>query len=351
MNKKIQSNEYQALIQKLKERVSSSQLRAALAVNKELILLYHHIGSQILASQKKHGWGSKIIDQISKDLRSEFTGIKGFSPQNLKYMRRFAEEYEINEIGQQTVDQLPWGHVVKLIYSVKNKQERDFYIQKTLQHNWTRNTLSMQIESELYKRNGKAVTNFPANLPDDQSKKAQNLLKNPYLFDFLSLGENALEKEVETALIAHMEKFLLELGEGFAFVGRQYHLQIEEQDYYLDLLFYHLKLRCFVVIELKTGKFIPEYSGKMNFYLSAVDDILREPEDNPSIGLILCRSEIGVIAEYALRDLTKPIGLAEYKLTENLPEKLRLKLPTIEELETELTKELTKTDKNRKKES
>lgn len=340
MTKKIINQEYNKFLIDLKERVASSRYKAALSVNKELILLYHHIGMQILEAQSKKGWGTKIIEQLSKDLRSEFPDMKGFSPQNLKYMRKFAQEYNTDEIGQQAVDQIPWGHIVTLIYAISSKNERHFYVQSTLKNGWSRNILSMQIETNLFKRQGNAVTNFNNKLTSPQSDLAQNTLKNPYLFDFLSLGKNAHEREVEKGLVAHIEKFLLELGEGFAFLGRQYHLQIEDQDFYIDLLFYHIKLRCFVVIELKSGKFKPEYAGKMNFYLSAVDDLLRSPGDNPSIGLILCRSKVDVVAEYALRDMTKPIGLAEYRLQDALPENLQTALPTIEELEAELAKDL-----------
>jgi predicted nuclease of restriction endonuclease-like (RecB) superfamily len=267
--------------------------------------------------------------------------MKGFSPQNLKYMKRFAQEYSFEAIGQQGIDQLPWGHNITLMYEVPDKKEREFYIKKVKEHGWSRNVLSMQIETNLYQREGKAVTNFDTRLPVPHSDLAKATLRNPYLFDFLSLGSDAHEREVEKGLIAHIEKFLLQLGEGFAFLGRQYPLQVEDQDFYIDLLFYHIKLRSFIVVELKSGKFKPEYAGKMNFYLSAVDDLLRQPGDNPSIGLILCRSKVGVLAEYALRDMTKPIGLAEYKLTEALPKEIKTLLPTIEELEIELSKDLS----------
>lgn len=344
MSKNIINQEYNKLLRDLKERVASSRYKAALSVNKELIMLYHHIGVQILESQAKQGWGAKVIDQLSKDLRSEFPEMKGFSVRNLKYMRKFAEEYPDSQFVQQVVAQLPWGHIVTLMYSVPNKDERRFYINETRINGWSRNILSMQIETNLFKRQGNAVTNFKDKLPISQSDLAQNTLKNPYLFDFLSLGKNAHEREVEKGLLAHIEKFLLELGEGFAFLGRQYHLEVGDQDFYIDLLFYHIKLRSYVVIELKSGKFKPEYAGKMNFYLSAVDDLLRGPSDNPSIGLILCRSKVGVIAEYALRDITKPIGLAEYRLQDALPKDLQTLLPTIEELEAELAKDLSGED-------
>lgn len=270
--------------------------------------------------------------------------MEGFGIQNLKYMRKFAEEYNLEAIGQQAVDQLPWGHNVLLIYALEDEEERKFYIRKTIEYGWSRSMLSMQIETKLYQREGKAITNFAANLPSPQSDLTHSTLRNPYLFDFLSLGKSAHEREVEKELVKHIERFLLELGEGFAFLGRQYNLKVEDEDFYLDMLFYHVKLRSFVVVELKAGKFKPKYAGKMNFYLSAVDDLLRQPGDNPSIGLILCRSKVGVTAEYALRDMTKPIGLAEYKLTEALPENIKTVLPTIEQLESELSKEFISSD-------
>ena len=341
MDKKITGDNYKKFLADLKSRVTDSRYNAALTVNREMIFLYHHIGTEILRSQKIHGWGSKIIEQLSRDLQSEFPEMKGFSPQNLKYMKRFAQEYSFEAIGQQAIDQLPWGHNITLMYEVSDKKEREFYIKKAKEYGWSRNVLSMQIETNLYQREGKAVTNFDTKLPASHSDLAKATLRNPYLFDFLSLGNDAHEREVEKGLVAHIEKFLLELGEGFAFLGRQYHLQVEDQDFYIDLLFYHIKLRSFLVVELKSGKFKPEYAGKMNFYLSAVDDLLRQPGDNPSIGLILCRSKVGVLAEYALRDMTKPIGLAEYKLTEALPKEIKTLLPTIEELEIELSKDLS----------
>jgi predicted nuclease of restriction endonuclease-like (RecB) superfamily len=346
MIQNIAGANYKEFLNDLKERVATSRYKAALNVNREMIFLYHHIGNQIIQSQEKHGWGAKIINQLSLDLRAEFPEMKGFSPQNLKYMKRFAEEYSFEEIGQQAVDRLPWGHNIILMYELSDKTEREFYIKKTVEHGWTRNVLSMQIETNLYKREGKAVTNFDVKLPASHSDLAQATLRNPYLFDFLSLGKDAHEREVEKGLVAHIERFLLELGEGFAFLGRQYHLQVEDQDFYLDLLFYHIKLRSFLVVELKSGKFKPEYAGKMNFYLSAVDDLLRHPGDNPSIGLILCRSKVGVLAEYALRDMAKPIGLAEYRLTEALPKEIKTLLPSIEELEVELSRDIKNNDED-----
>ncbi|MBX9743054.1 MAG: PDDEXK nuclease domain-containing protein [Chthoniobacterales bacterium] len=339
-NKNIVSKTYLQFLESLKSRVLSSRYQAARSVNKELILLYHHIGTEILKSQQEYGWGAKIIDQLSKDLHAEFPEMKGFSPRNLKYMRKFAQEYPDVEFVQQVVAQLPWGHHLCLLDRVSNQQDRLFYIKQAIAHNWSRNVMVSQIERSLHQRQGKAITNFKEKLPLTQSDLAHYALKDPYLFGFLSIGDEAHEREMEKALIQHMEKFLLELGAGFAFVGRQYHLEVGEQDFYIDLLFYHLKLRYFVVIELKDQDFKPEYAGKMNFYLSAVDDLIKHSGDQPSIGLILCRSKNNVLAEYTLRDMTKPIGLAEYKLCDALPENLSASLPSIEELEAELSKEV-----------
>lgn len=337
----ITSKDYITFLEDLKSRVSSSRYKAGLSVNKELISLYHHIGSEILKSQEKYGWGAKIIDHLSKDLRSVFPEIKGFSTRNLKYMRKFAEEYPDSEFVQEVLAQLTWYHNMTLLDKVPDKQNRLFYVKHAIEHGWSRSIMVTQIENALHKRQGQAITNFKDKLFAPQSDLAHYTLKDPYIFDFLSIGDEAHEREVEKALIHHMEKFLLELGAGFAFVGRQYHLEVGNQDFYIDLLFYHLKLRCFFVIELKDKDFKPEYAGKMNFYLSAIDDLIKHPSDNPSIGLILCKSKNNVLAEYALRDMTKPIGLAEYKLAEALPENLKVALPTIEELEAELAKDLS----------
>jgi len=345
MTNNITSQDYATFLEDLKGRVASSRYKAALSVNKELILLYHHMGTEILKSQERHGWGAKVIDQLSKDLRLAFPEMRGFSTRNLKYMRKLAEEYPDLEFVQQVVAQLPWGHNIFLMDLVSDKQNRLFYMKRAIEHGWSRNIMVMQIETALHKRQGQAVTNFKEKLPSPQSDLAHYTLKDPYIFDFLSIGDEAQEREVEKALIHHMEKFLLELGAGFAFVGRQYHLEVGDQDFYIDLLFYHLKLRCFVVIELKDKDFKPEYAGKLNFYLSAVDDLVKHPSDQPSIGLILCKSKNNVLAEYALRDMSKPIGLAEYKLTEAIPEDIKTALPSIEELEAELSKELGEPEK------
>ncbi len=340
MSKNIISQEYNKFLADLKERVATSRYKAALSVNKELILLYHHIGMQILDAQERQGWGAKVIDQLSKDLASEFPEMKGFSVRNLKYMRKFSEEYPDSQFVQEVLAQLTWYHNVTLLDKISDKQIRLFYVKHAIEHGWSRNIMVMQMELSLHKRQGQAITNFKDKLPSPQSDLAHYTLKDPYIFDFLSIGAEAHEREVEKALVRHMEKFILELGAGFAFVGRQYHLEVGDQDFYIDLLFYHLKLRCFVVIELKDKDFKPEYAGKMNFYLSCVDDLVKHETDQPSIGLILCKSKNNVLAEYTLRDMTKPIGLAEYRLTESLPENLKTALPTIEELEAELAKDL-----------
>ncbi|MCC8371762.1 MAG: PDDEXK nuclease domain-containing protein [Rickettsia endosymbiont of Pseudomimeciton antennatum] len=350
MDQNIISTEYKEFLEQLKTRVATSRYQAARSVNKELIILYHHIGSEILTRQEQHAWGAKIIDKLSRDLISAFPEMKGFSTRNLKYMRQFAKEYPDLTFVQQVAAQLPWFHLVILIDKVKDKQARIFYIYKVLEHGWSRNILVHHIETMLYQREGKAITNFSDKLPSPQSDLVHQTLKDPYLFDFLSISDTALKKEIENTLIKHIEKFLLELGSGFAFVGRQYKLSIGNEDYYVDLLFYHLQLRSFIIIELKAGKFSPRDVGQLNFYLSAIDDQLKHSTDNPSIGLILCKDKGEQIkAEYALRDMTKPIGLAEYKLTESLPENIKTALPTIEELEAELFKDFSdeEGDKNK----
>lgn len=349
MKENFLTPEYSEFLEALKEKVAIARYKAARTINRDLILLYHYIGTEILKKQAVQGWGTKVIDRLSRDLTSAYPEMKGFSPRNLKYMRLFAETYSDLEFVQEVLAQLTWYHTITLLDKVKDKDIRLFYINKTIEHGWSRNTMVMQLELSLHKRERKAVTNYKLKLPSPQSDLAHNTLKDPYIFDFLSLGEKAQEREVEKALVKHMESFLLELGAGFSFVGRQYHVEVGNQDFYIDLLFYHLKLRCFVVLELKDKDFKPEYAGKMNFYLSAVDDLLRHPSDNPSIGLILCKSKNNVLAEYTLRDMTKPIGLAEYRLTEALPENLKSSLPTIEELEAELLKDVNKEAKKLKK--
>ena len=329
--------EYEQLLGDLKDRIRKAQLRAALAVNRELVLLYWRMGRDILVRQDEQGWGAKVIDRLAADLKRAFPEMSGFSPRNLKYMRSFAAAWPEEPIVQQLAAQIPWFHNCVLFDKVKEPAERAWYVRKTVEHGWSRNVLVLQVESGLFRRQGRAVTNFEATLPAPQSDLARELLKDPYNFDFLTLADDAQERELERGLLEHIRSFLLELGVGFAFVGSQHHLEVGGEDFYIDLLFYHLKLRAFVVIELKTTEFRPEYAGKMNFYLSAVDDLLRHPSDEPSIGLILCKAKNKVMAEYALRDMGKPIGISGFKLAESLPEPLRGNLPTIADLEAELS--------------
>ena len=327
---------YGELLESLKARIRHTQLRAALAVNRELVSLYWQIGREILVRQEAEGWGTKVIDRLAADLRREFPDMTGLSRTNLKYMRALAEAYPGNEIGQQAVGQIPWGHNIVLLTRLDDAAERLWYAARTVEHGWSRAVLVHQIESGLYTRQGQAVTNFERTLPQPQSDLARDLLKDPYNFGFLSFGPVVQERELERALVAHVRDFLLELGVGFAFVSSQYRLEVEEREYRLDLLFYHLRLRCFVVVELKVGPFEPEYAGKMNFYLAAVDDQLRREGDQPSIGLILCKERNRVVVEYALRGTNQPIGVAAYRLTETLPQTLWGALPSPEELEREL---------------
>ena len=323
---------YPALLAELKQRIRSARLRAALSVNRELILLYWSIGRDILARQRAEGWGTKVIDRLAADLRRAFPEMTGISARNLKYMRAFAEAWPSEEFVQQVAAQLPWGHNTHLLDALKPPSEREWYARQAIHYGWSRNVLVHQIESGLFARQGSALTNFARTLPAEQSELAQQLIKDPYSFDFLSLGPDIQERDLERGLIEHLRSLILELGKGFAFVGSQYHLEVGGQDYYLDLLFYHLRLRCFVVLELKVEDFKPEFAGKMNFYLSAVDDQLRHADDQLSIGIILCKGRNEVIVEYALRDHSKPMGVAGYRLSPALPDKLKRDLPTVEDL-------------------
>lgn len=327
---------YALLLDSLREHIRRAQIRAALSVNREMVLLYWQIGREILAQQAQHGWGAKVIDHLSQDLRQAFPEMKGFSARNLKYMRAFAAAWPEDVFVQQVAAQIPWFHNCVLLDKLSSPAEREWYARKTIENGWSRNILVHQIDSRLHLRLGEAQTNFAHTLPSPQSELAQQVLKDPYIFDFLNLGEAAYERDLEKALLEQLRSFLLELGLGFAFIGSQYHLEVGGQDFYLDLLFYHFRLRCFVAFELKIGEFLPEYAGKMNFYLSALDSTLRGEQDEPSIGVILCRAKNRVIVEYALRDLSKPIGVSAYQLTQALPESLKGSLPTIEELEAEL---------------
>jgi predicted nuclease of restriction endonuclease-like (RecB) superfamily len=327
---------YADWLAELKIRIHTAQQRATLAVNRELVLLYWQIGRDILARQAEQGWGAKVIERLAHDLRAAFLDMKGFSPRNLKYMRAFAEAWPDEEFVQEVLAQLPWYHQLALLDKLPGPETRRWYAAKAIEHNWSRNVLVMQIETRLLERSGKAVTNFVASLPKPQSDLARESLKDPYRFDFLGLTDEAQEREVEKALVSHVTEFLLELGAGFAFVGRQVLLDVGGDEFFIDLLFYHLKLRCYVVIELKGGKFKPEHLGQLGFYLTAVDRQVKSEHDNPTIGLLLCKTKNKVVAEYALGDKSRPMGIAEYKLLESLPVELQTSLPSIEQIEREL---------------
>ncbi len=366
---------YRALLTSVKQRIRQAQMQAALAANAELILLYWDIGCLIHQRQQEEGWGAGIIPRLSNDIHNELPEIKGFSQRNIKRMLRFYREYpDLRDTGNSEANLLkekvprvvalldaepveskvpplvapfwglffsvPWSHHIILLEKLKEVSIRCWYMEQVQTNGWSRDTLASMIRSQLYERQGTAVTNFKNKLPSGQSELASQLLKDPYIFDFLTLEEPFHERELETGLVQHLEKFLLELGQGFAFIGRQHHLTVSDNDYYLDLLFYHYRLHCFVVVDLKRGKFKPEYAGKMNFYCSVVDDQLRQKNDAPTIGLILCQTKDRVIAEYALRDVHKPIGVSDYDLTQALPETLKSSLPSIKEIEAELSQEL-----------
>ncbi len=363
-------SDYPSMLRDIKARIRTAQVKAVMSANSEMILLYWDIGRMINKRKEREGWGSAVIQRLSHDIRNELPEVKGFSARNMRRMTQFYGEYPIwpqavakfqvtgNEevintpravaklpetdpatIVQQLAAQIPWAHNVTLMEKVKDLAVRAWYMRQTIEQGWSRDVLSAMIQSAAHERQGSAVTNFADRLPPAQSDLAQQTLKDPYIFDFLTLDQPFRERELETGLVRHLQKFLVELGQGFAFVGRQYHLDVGDDDFYLDLLFYHLKLRCFFVIDLKRGSFKPEYAGKMNFYLGVVDDRLRHETDRPTIGLILCQEKNRVVAEYALRDMQKPIGISEYQLTRALPSELQSALPTIEEIELELSGE------------
>tara|TARA_R110002050_G_scaffold195593_1_gene330437 strand:- start:31700 stop:32779 length:1080 start_codon:yes stop_codon:yes gene_type:complete len=359
MNSPTESD-YKNWLLSLKIKIQGSQQKAVTSVNKELIRLYYSIGKELFAKQQVANWGDKVLQDVSNDLKREFSGLKGFSLTNLKYMRSFYAFYSDRSIGQQPVDQLqkesksfenelpifsqqpvdqiPWGHNILIFTKSKSIEEATFYIQKTITNGWSRDTLALQVKSNLYKRLGSAITNFEHTLPEPQSELATQTIKDPYVFDFLSLTEDFKEKDLENQLIEHVSKFLLELGKGFAFLGKQYPVEVADQDYYIDLLFYHTILKCYVVIELKNTKFMPEYAGKLNFYLSVVDDTIKHESDKPSIGILLCRDKNNVEVEFALRGMSQPIGVSEFNLTGVIPDDLKSSLPTIEEIEKGLEK-------------
>jgi len=339
---------YAELLNTLKIRIRTAQTSAALAANREMIALYWDIGKAIVERQEKDKWGNAVISQIARDLQQAFPGIAGFSPRNIWDMRRMYLTFRHDEILRQVVAELPWGHILLLLNSVKNDDARLlWYAQQVLEHGWSRNILAIQIKSNIYARKSQAVTNFQITLPPPQSDLACEALKDPYLFDFLTLEDAARERELEDQLVTHLTRFFLELGAGFAFIGRQVRLEVGGKEYYLDLLFYHTHLHCYVVVELKAGEFRPEDAGKLNFYLSAVDDRMQTSQDHPTIGILLCRGKHRLVVEYALRGLARPIGVADWQtqFVSTLPTDLRPNLPTIEEFEAglqKLTDEITK---------
>ena len=342
-NEKTDLKEYNSFLVDIKNKIKLSQQKAFSSVNQEMIKLYFNIGLVIDARQKELGWGAKVIDKLSLDILEEFPDMKGFSSRNIKRMLRFYKEYrtDFSKVPL-TVAQIPWTHNIILIEKIKDKKLRYWYMQKVLENGWSKDILSLMIKSEVHKREGNLVSNFKEVLPKNDSDLVQQSFKDPYLFDFMSITEPFKERELENSLIKNMEKFLIELGSGFAFVGRQYKLEIGDDEFYIDLLFYHLKLRCFVVVELKKGKFKPEYSGQVNFYCGAIDSILAQKDDKPTIGLILCQEKNEIVAEYSLRNMSQPIGISEYQLTEVLPKEFESSLPTIEMIENELTNTLNK---------
>lgn len=329
---------YSDFLADLKQRIRAAQTRAAFAVSRELVLLYWSVGREILVRQQSEGWGAKIIERLAHDLQIEFPGVEGFSPRNLKYMRSLAEAWPEPEIVPQLVALLPWGHLRVLLDQLKDPGLREWYLRAAVQYGWSRNVLVLQIKSRLHEREGQALTNFQRALPPPDSDLAEQVLKDPYNFDFLTVASAAKEREIERGLLIHLRDLLLELGRGFAFIGSQVPLEVGDESFYLDLLFYHVRLHCYFVIELKTGRFKPEWAGKLNFYLSAVDDLMRSGQDGPTIGLLLCESHRSPIVEYTLRNIEKPIGVSSYRVTRELPTPIREEVPTVEDLQEVVTK-------------
>lgn len=340
--------EYHEFLTDLKQRIQIAQLKAAALVNRELMTLYWDIGQRLSKKTSQGAWGSKIVERLAKDLSRTFPGVAGFSKRNLELMRQFAECYP-KGIYETAVSQIPWGHNIVLMQRLDTYEDRLWYVHETIKNGWSRNVLAMRIESELHKRKGKAINNFAVTLPAPNADLATESLKDPYCLDFLTLTDDAHEREIEQGLIDHLQKFLLELGQGFAFIGRQYHLEVGGEDIYIDLLFYHYKLRCFIVIELKTGPFKASDAGQVSYYLTAVDRLVKTPEDNPTIGIVLCKEKNKITVEYALSNLKSPIGVSSYtmKFIEKLPKELKGKLPSLEEIEAEFIKEKPKKKKSK----
>ena len=331
----INSEEYLSTIESIKQNIRTAQYRATISVNKELLLLYHSIG---LVINEHKAWGNKFVENLAADIKLAFPDVTGYSVRNLKYMAKFALRFPDREFVQAVLAQITWYHHITLMDKVKSADEHIWYAEQAAKNGWTRNVLVHQIESGLYQRQVlvEKVSNFENRLPSPQSELALQTMKDPHIFDFIPFKEDMRERDMEHALVKDVTKLLLELGTGFAFLGNQYHLNVGGDDFYIDLLFYNLNLRCYVVIELKTGEFKPEYAGQLNFYLSAVDGILKKEHDNPSIGLLLCKSKNDLVAEYSLKDMSKPIGVSAYRVTSNLPEELEKQLPSIEDIQSRI---------------
>jgi len=334
----VMPDDYALFLQDLKIRIRQERIKTVISANSALVLMYWDIGFLILEKQKDAGWGARIIDRMAYDLKEEFPDMRGFSARNLKYMRNFAEKWPNRELVQRTVALIPWRSNLILLEKVKDTSTRLWYAEKTIENGWSKNVLAFQIEARLDKRIGQTANNFEIALPPSDSDMANQIFKDPYVFDFLGTADTRRERELENKLMEHLEKFLLELGQGFAFVGRQVHLEFSDQDYYIDLLFYHLKLRCFVVVELKSGKFDPGHVSKLNMYMNIVNDLMRHPDDQKTIGLLLVKEKNHTVAKYALDGYTNPIGVAEWEkqITQNLPDELKSSLPSIEEIEAEI---------------
>ncbi len=338
------NDDYKSWLKDLKQQVLQTQIKAAVQVNSTLLTFYWQLGLEIVERQQQSSWGEGFLKQLSQDLMAEFPQVKGFSERNIKYIRQWVLFWtEVGTIGQQAVAQLslslvkiPWGHNLKIISKCKSVSEARYYVENTIEHGWSRAVLTHQIESDLWQREGKAINHFSATLPAPQSDLAEQTLKDPYVFDFLSLSKQFNERELEQALTDHITQFLLELGAGFAYMGKQFPLQVGEREFFIDLLFYHARLHCYVVVELKIGDFEPEHAGKLNFYIKAVDEQLCKTGDEPTIGILLCKHKDKLVAEYALSGMQRPMGVSEYQLTQSLPESLQSILPSIEQIENEL---------------
>ena len=328
----MNSNEYLNIVESIKQEIRTAQYRATVSVNRELLVLYHSIGEVI---NEHKTWGNKFVENLAADIKISFPDATGYSVRNLKYMAKFALRFPDKKIVQAALAQITWYHHIALMDKVKSADEHIWYAEQVAKNGWSRNVLVHQIESGLYQRQvlAEKVSNFESRLPSPQSELAVQTMKDPYIFDFIPFKEDMIERDIEQALVKDVTKLLLELGTGLAFLGNQYHLNVGGDDFYIDLLFYNLNLRCYVVIELKTGEFKPEYAGQLNFYLSAVDGILKKGQDNPSIGLLLCKSKNDLVAEYSLKDMSKPIGVSAYQITSNLPEELERQLPSVEDIQ------------------